>query len=217
MKKVLVVAAHPDDELLGCGGTLLRHWKEGDLVHAIICCEGESVRNLPERQDNYIHSAMETLHIQKHTHLALPDQKLDTLSLLDLIQPIERVMEEVKPQIVYTHFGGDSNQDHQLVFDATVIAARPVWRELEAVYAFYTVSSTEWGRTQGFQPDTWVDITDEMDEKLKAFACYQSEVKPYPHPRSIEGLRNAAKFWGNQCLMEYAEVFQTVTKMIRYA
>lgn len=215
MKRVLVIAAHPDDELLGCGGTLLQHNKAGDLVYVIICCEAVSLRTNAQQQDGYLQNAMEKLHIKKFFSLSFPSQRLDAFPLLDLIRPIERVMEEIRPQIVYTHFRGDSNQDHKRVFDATVIATRPIWSNLEAMYTFYTVSSTEWGRTQGFSPDTWVDITNVMDEKLGAFACYQSEVKEYPHPRSIEALRNVAKYWGNQCLMEYAEAFQTMTRMIR--
>jgi len=215
MKKVLVIAAHPDDELLGCGGTLLTRQKKGDLIYVLICCEWESMRKHAVEQERYVHSAMEKLRVSKLYTLGLPDQRLDGFPLLVLVQRIEKVIEEVRPNIIYTHFVGDNNQDHRRVFDATMIAARPIREELQSVYAFYTVSSTEWGRTAAFSPDTWVDISGVIAEKLEAFACYQSEVKPYPHPRSVEALRNAAKFWGNQCLMEYAEVFQTVMRLKR--
>lgn len=215
MKKVLVIVAHPDDEVLGCGGTLLTHYQNGDQIYVLICCECKSLRKQPEQQDGNLHRAMEKLHVSKLFRLNMPSQRLDESSLFSLVQPIENVMEEVGPHIIYTHFRGDNNQDHRRVFEATMIAARPIREELEAVYAFYTASSTEWGRTTTFAPDTWVDISHVIEEKLEAFACHQSEVRPYPHPRSIEALRNVAKFWGNQCLMEYAESFQTVMRLVR--
>ena len=215
MKRVLVIAAHPDDELLGCGGTLLRHAKKGDAVFVLLCCEATSMRKEAEHQEAYMQHAMCALHVQKLFCLSMEDQRLDGFPLIDLVKGIEEVMETIKPQVVYTHFHGDNNQDHRRVFEATMIAARPLDESLEAVYAFYTPSATEWGRTQGFTPDTWVDISQEMEEKIAAFACYPSEVRPYPHPRSVEGLRHMNAFFGNQCLMAYAEPFQTVMRTVR--
>lgn len=214
IQKVLIIGAHPDDELLGCGGTVIRHWENGDVVHVLICCEWSN-RDHAEHQEGYMHSVMEKLHVQKLYTLKLPDQRLDQFPLLSLVQPIEKVMDEFNPQVIYTHFQGDNNQDHRRVFDATMIAARPIRETLDAIYTFYTPSSTEWGREVRFSPDIWVDISDVIEKKLEAFACYESEIKPYPHPRSLQALRNTARFWGNQSLMAYAEVFQMVTRLIR--
>jgi len=215
MKKVLVIAAHPDDETLGCGGTMLTRQKNGDSIDVLICCEWKSMRQHTDKQDLYVRRAMEKLKVHKLHALGFVGQRLEELPLLTLVRRIEEVVEEVKPEVIYTHFKGDNNQDHRRVFEAAMVAARPLREELRAVYSFYTVSSTEWGRDGSFVPDTWVDITDVMPQKLEAFACYQSEVKPFPHPRSVEALESVAKYFGNQCLMPYAEAFQTVMRLVR--
>src|SRR6266487_3702715 len=190
-RRVLVIAAHPDDELLGCGGTLALHTRAGDEVTAVVACEGES------------------------RPLGFPDQRLDTQSLLDLVVPLERTVRELRPAVVYCQFGGDANQDHALLFRAALVATRPIEPFIEAVYAFDTASSTEWGYPRSFVPDTWVDISTTLEQKIAAMACYESEVRPYPHPRSLDALRHRARAWGNQCCMDAAEVFMTVRRTLR--
>jgi LmbE family N-acetylglucosaminyl deacetylase len=216
-RSVLVVAAHPDDELLGCGGTIALHAAAGDTVTAVIACEGESLRYGPGGvgQRQHMDRAAEILGITKLHHLAFPDQRLDTMTLLDIIQPLEGIVAEVKPRVVYCHHGGDINRDHQLLFQATLVATRPVQTAVEAVYAFDTASSTEWGYPRSFVPDTWMDISTTLEQKVRAMACYESEVRPYPHPRSLEALRNRARAWGNQHCLDAAEVFATVRRTLR--
>ena len=109
----------------------------------------------------------------------------------------------------------DANQDHALLFRAALVATRPIEPFIEAVYAFDTASSTEWGYPRSFVADTWIDISATLERKLAAMACYQSEVRPYPHPRSLEALCNRAKAWGNQCCLDAAEVFMTVRRIVR--
>jgi LmbE family N-acetylglucosaminyl deacetylase len=155
------------------------------------------------------------LGLKESRRLGFPDQRLDTLTLLDLIAPLERAVREVRPAVVYCQFGGDANRDHELLFRAALVATRPLEPFLEAVYAFDTASSTEWGYPRSFVPDTWVDISTTLEQKLCAMACYESEVRPYPHPRSLEALRHRAHSWGNQCCMEAAEVFMTVRRTLR--
>ncbi len=216
MARILVVAAHPDDELLGVGGTVARHVREGDEVTSVILCESESLRYKRDvGQNESMLRAAEALGVRDVRALGFPDQRLDTVTLTDLITPLERVSEEVRPRIVYCQFGGDINMDHKLLFEAANVAFRPLDDWLEEVYAFYTVSSTEWGYPRTFQPDTWVDISATLEQKIAAFECYTNEVRAYPHPRSSEALRHAAHFWGNQCHMEAAEVFATVRRMRR--
>ena len=216
-RRVLVIAAHPDDELLGCGGTLALHTRAGDAVTAVIACEGESLRYGPGGvgQAEHMRRAAHTLGLAESRPLGLPDQRLDTQSLLDLIVPLERVVRELRPAVVYCQFGGDANQDHERLFRAALVATRPVEPFIEAVYAFDTASSTEWGYPRSFVPDTWVDISTTLEQKIAAMACYESEVRPYPHPRSLDALRHRARAWGNQCCMDAAEVFMTVRRTLR--
>lgn len=216
-RRVLVIAAHPDDELLGCGGTIARHALQGDHVEAIIACEGESVRYAAGTVDQSANTraAAEILGIQEVHELGFPDQGLDQISMLQLTQAIESVVAEVKPAIVYCQWGGDVNRDHQLLFKAALVATRPVTDSVEAVYAFDTASSTEWGFPRSFVPDTWVDIGETIEQKIRAFACYESEVREPPHPRSLKGIRLRAEYWGSVVCLEAAEPFVTVRRILR--
>jgi LmbE family N-acetylglucosaminyl deacetylase len=216
-KRILVIAAHPDDELLGCGGTVAMHARAGDSVTSVIVCEGESLRYGPAGvgQGEHTRRAAAVLGVADVRSLGFADQRLDTLSLLDIIQPLERIVREVRPQIVYCQYGGDANLDHAIVFKAQLVATRPVEPWIEAVYAFDTASSTEWGYPRTFVPDTWVEITETLEQKLAAMACYESEVRDYPHPRSLQALRHRAHAWGNQACMDAAEVFMTVRRTLR--
>jgi LmbE family N-acetylglucosaminyl deacetylase len=218
-KRVLVIAAHPDDEVLGCGGTVALHTEAGHSVTSIIACEGESHRYGPGGvgQPEFIRNAAEVLGVCDVRHLRLPDQRLETMPLTEIITPIERVVRDVQPQIVYCQFGGDVNQDHELLFKALLVATRPTQPSIEGVYAFDTASSTEWAHPRTFVPDMWVDISTTLERKLAAMACYKSELRDYPHPRSLEALRYRAKAWGNQSCLDAAEVFMTVRRIVRNA
>ena len=216
-RRILVIAAHPDDELLGCGGTVALHAKAGDAVTAVIVCEGESLRYGPNGvgQSEHTQRAAAALGVADVRPLGFADQRLDTLALTDIITPLERIVREVRPQIVYCQYGGDANLDHAIVFKAVLVATRPTEPSIEAIYAFDTASSTEWGYPRTFLPDTWVDVTATLEQKLAAMACYESEVRDYPHPRSLEALRHRAHAWGNQACMDAAEVFMTVRRTLR--
>jgi LmbE family N-acetylglucosaminyl deacetylase len=217
-KRVLVVAAHPDDELLGCGGTLALHARGGDHVTAVIVCEGESLRYGPEGvgMASHTHKAAAVLGVRDVRTLGFTDQRLDSMAMLDLIVPLEHIVRDVKPQIVYGQDGGDANRDHQLLFKALLVATRPLDQYVEAFYTFETASSTEWGFPRTFAPDTWIDISTTLEQKLAAMACYETEVRPYPHPRSLDALRHRAKAWGNRVCMDAAEVFMTVRRTMRH-
>src|SRR5438874_5553083 len=216
-QRVLIIAAHPDDEVLGCGGTAALHVRAGDEVTAVIACEGESLRDGPGGvgQPEHIRRAAQELGLRETRQLGFADQRLDTLSLVELITPLERAVRDLRPSVVYCQYGGDANRDHELLFRAALVATRPIEPYIEAVYAFDTASSTEWGYPRTFVPDTWVDISATLEQKLCAMQCYESEVRPYPHPRSIEALRNRARAWGNQCCLEAAEVLMTVRRSLR--
>ncbi len=217
--RVLVLAAHPDDELLGCGGTLALHAQQGDEIHSIIVCEGESLRYGEGQagQKGAMHRAAEILGVSRVECLGFPDQRLDTFTLTDIISPLEKVARELKPHLVYCQYGGDINRDHELLFKALLVATRPTEEYIQQVLAFDTASSTEWAYPRSFIPDTWVDISTTLQTKLNAMACYKSELRDYPHPRSLEALTNKAKAWGNQVCLEAAEVFMTIRKVCRDA
>ena len=205
MMNVLVVAAHPDDEVLGIGGTVLKHTNNGDKVRSVIMCEGESLRYAKDMgQSVAVKKAADILGVEHVYSLNYPDQKLDTYTLTELIAPLERILEEFKPEIIYCQSCCDANMDHKIVFEAANIAFRPIYDGIKAFYTFCTASSTEWGYPKRFV----------LEKKLQAFACYTSEVRDYPHPRSVRALENQAHFWGNQCCMDAAEVLMTVRRCI---
>jgi len=216
-KRVLVIAAHPDDELLGCAGTVALHVRAGDAVTAVIACEGESLRYGPNGvgQRDHTRQAAAELGVTDVRELGFRDQRLDTLPLTEIITPLERVVRELRPHVVYCQYGGDINRDHELLFKALLVATRPTEDSIEAVYAFDTASSTEWAYPRTFTPDTWVDISSTLEQKIAAMARYQSEVRPYPHPRSLDALRHRARAWGNQHCVDAAEVFMTVRRTLR--
>ncbi|MDB4420607.1 PIG-L family deacetylase, partial [Akkermansiaceae bacterium] len=178
-KKVLVIAAHPDDELLGCGGAIALHTKNGDEVTSIVVCEGDSLRydDISSKHQNQIFQAAEVLGVKDVRSLRFSDQKLETVILTDLIQPILDIIREIEPQIVYCQYGGDVNRDHKILFEAILVATRPTEMFIETVYAFDTASSTEWGFPRAFIPDTWVDISSTLDIKLAAMEKYETELR----------------------------------------
>jgi len=217
-RRVLVIAAHPDDELLGCGGTVALQAKAGDEVTSVIVCEGESLRYGLQGvgQTEHIRRAAAALGVCDVRPLGFADQRLDTLPLTEVISPLEALVKELQPRIVYCQWGGDINRDHQVLFQAALVATRPTAGWVRAVYAFDTASSTEWAYPRTFTADTWVDISATLDIKLAAMACYTSEVRPYPHPRSLDALRHRALAWGNQQCLEAAEVFMTVRRTLQH-
>jgi LmbE family N-acetylglucosaminyl deacetylase len=217
-KRVLILAAHPDDEILGCGGTAALHVRRGDHVTSVVACEGQShrYRGHDIAMEEHTRAAAKALGVQDVRMLAMPDQRLDTMTLTEIITPIEAVVRETQPHIVYCQWGGDVNRDHHLLFEAILVATRPTEPCIEAVLAFDTASSTEWAYPRRFVPDTWIDVNETLTQKLDAMRCYETELRDYPHPRSVRALEHRARAWGNQCLMDAAEVFMTIRRTLRH-
>jgi LmbE family N-acetylglucosaminyl deacetylase len=218
---VLIVAAHPDDELLGVGGTALKHSRRGDFVHTAVLCEGVSIRYGLERVAEVVkeaNSAARILELAPPILGSLPEQHLEMLPLIDVVREVEALVEEYRPEVVYTHFGGDMNRDHRIVSEAVLVATRPCSApSVREILMFETPSSTEWGSPQllpYFQPTTFVDISPYLEAKVEAFQCYSREVRESPHPRSPEALRARAKYWGSVICREAAEAF-VVARAIR--
>lgn len=216
-KNVLVIAAHPDDELLGCGGTIIKHVENGDKVSAIVICEGETMRSQDsESKVSAMNLASEILGLSNMLCVGLPDQHLDVIPIVDVITPIENAINSFKPNIIYVHNGSDINKDHQIVFEATLVAARPKVSYIEEIYSYYTVGSSEWGYPRSFSPDTWIGFNENvLQKKIQAFCSYDSEICDYPNPRSPQALINLSRMMGNQCCMEYGEAFETIRRVIR--
>jgi LmbE family N-acetylglucosaminyl deacetylase len=167
-KRVLILAAHPDDEILGCGGTAALHVRRGDHVTSVVACEGQSLRYRGHdiAMEEHTRAAAKALGVQDVRMLAMPDQRLDTMTLTEIITPIEAIVRETQPHIVYCQWGGDVNRDHHLLFEALLVATRPTEPCIEAVLAFDTASSTEWAYPRRFVPDTWIDVNETLTQKL---------------------------------------------------
>lgn len=225
--KILVVAAHPDDEVLGCGGTITRLSNEGHGVYIAIL--GEGITSRFKKREQAKRSLIELLHSQskkvarllgaKNLFLYnLPDNRFDTIPLLDIIKIIEDLIQKIKPEVIYTHFAGDLNIDHQLVNRAVITATRPLKDStVKEIYAFEIPSSTEWtfgSLGQVFRANVFVDISKFLDIKLKAMSFYKSEMNDFPHPRSTKALTVVAQRWGSICGCEAAEAFELI-RMIK--
>ena len=221
MARVLVVAAHPDDEVLGCGGTIARHADAGDQVQVLIVAEGatsrQEQRNRNQASDELsalAHAAQKAgaiLGAQGVELLGLPDNRLDSLDRLDLIKQIEERIARHQPQVVYVHHSGDVNIDHRRLHEAVVTACRPIpGQPVRRLLSFEVASSTEWqppGSAPAFQPNWFVDISAQWLRKREALEAYASEMRPWPHARSLEALEHLASWRGAQVGVEAAEAF----------
>lgn len=221
--RVLVVAAHPDDEVLGCGATIARLAREGREVYIAIL--GEGVTSRCEKGEKADWKLVERLHAASKQVASLlgakdlfmhslPDNMFDTVPLLDVVKIIEKIVKEVRPRTVYTHHAGDLNIDHSITARAVLTATRPVAGcPVRELLAFEVPSSTEWSFQQYepmFHADVFMDVQATIEAKIKAMELYEGETRPFPHPRSAEALRAIARRWGSVVGAEYAEAFSLV-------
>jgi len=218
---ILVVGAHPDDEVLGLGGTLIRHVQKKDLVYPAIFADGSQVRYSENERDGLKEACRKScaeLGVQPPEFLGFPDQKLDTYSQIELTQAIESLILKYHCEMIYTHHSGDINRDHQILHEATLVAARPKPGGIVKQVLCYSVpSSTEWApfrSTSSFLPNWFVDVSLTLKQKLRALAHYSSEIPPFPHPRSLEAVENQAKYWGSSVGLEYAEPFMLMRNLV---
>lgn len=218
VRRVLVCVAHPDDEALGCGGTMARHASEGDEVHVVFLTDGVGSRKSDGRdvasetteRRAAAGKAAALLGAKPPTFIALEDQRLDAIPLLEVTQTVEAVLNDLRPQIVYTHHHGDLNSDHRVAALAVLTAARPFpGQPISAIYGFEVSSSTEWafGTQQPFLPNRFVSIADSLQRKLDALDAYGFEMRDFPHPRSPEAMTALARHRGASVGMRAAEAF----------
>lgn len=215
-RTVLVIAPHGLDEALGCGGTMARHADEGDSVHVLILF-GDGTGRDAARRVNAQKSA-QILGAKPPRFAGFPENRSDTVPLLELVAAIEKCVAELKPEIVYVSHGGNLNIDHQTSFRATVTALRPVpGSSVRAIYAYEILSSTDWapaGFGSAFQPNRFVEITRQLERKLKALETYGDEMRPRPHARSVEAARLLSALRGGTAGLASGEALCVVRETV---
>ena len=236
--KILVIAAHPDDEVLGMGGLLKKFSKKENDIKIVFLATGILAR----RSSDYLNSTKynisnnlkndmeeQIFQLQKDTKKALsvlgikriqfedfPDNEMDKISNLEITKRIESIIGEYRPDTVYTHSQYDINVDHRRIYESTITATRQKKNSIvKQVISFEVPSSTEWYFPQKFSPNIFVDISKELKFKLKAMQYYKNELMEFPHPRSIEALEIIAKRWGTVCGFHAAEAFSLVRSLVR--
>ena len=221
-KKILIVAAHPDDEILGCSGSVTKLVNQGYEAHVLILSTGITSRLKDKGNKKKLailkqqaKEANKIIGITNVTFLNLPDQKFDTVSILKIVQSIEYYIDLIKPEIVFTHFANDINKDHQITNEAVLTATRPmVGQSVKRIYAFEIVSSTEWNYPLTFAPNVYINIENTLKNKIDAMDCYQLELREYPHQRSLKNIELNAEYWGRRVGLDKAEAFQLLRNVI---
>lgn len=219
---ILVVAAHPDDEVLGCGGTIAWHTNQGDNVIVLILADGvgsrqelgEQKKNTSEIEERQLNAknANKILGVKELILLSYQDNQMDSVSLLDVVQEIEHVIDVHNPNIIYTHNSSDVNIDHRVVHDAVIAACRPQpGNNIQQLLFFEIPSSTEWRPPASramFSPNWYTDISDTLSIKLEALSTYEAELREFPHPRSLAAVEHLARWRGASIGLHAAEAFE---------
>lgn len=218
--KVLVIAPHADDEIIGVGGTIIKHIKNGDRVYVCIVTKGakplfsEETVNTIRRETIECHTK---IGIEKTYFLEFPSVMLESVNRYELNNRISDVIQEVCPNEVYIPHIGDMQKDHQMVTEAAMVGLRPKYKHrIERIYAYETLSETGWNipNVQNeFIPNVYVDISNEMQEKLKAMECYASQLGTFPEARSLEAIEALAKFRGTTANISRAEAFSLIREI----
>lgn len=225
--KVLVIAAHPDDEVLGMGGTILRHSNQGDKIRIVYLATGITSRKefrdkIKTKNPKYsiqqlrrdAKKSSQILKVNNINFYDFPDNELDTLPLLKLVQIIESEIKQFKPNIIYTNHFGDLNIDHRITYKATLTACRPLENKIKELISFEVPSSTEWNYPNNFNPNYFINIEKELPKKIKAFEMFKSEIRKFPHPRSSQFLKINASKWGSVSGNKAAEAFEIIRKIV---
>lgn len=229
-KKIMIVVAHPDDELLGLGASMHRLTSEYNVTtHVVIL--GEGITSRSDKRDaeqwkeelkthrNNISQAQKAIGYHSVSIYDFPDNRFDTVALLDIIKVVEKEKQQFQPDIIFTHHGGDVNIDHQRTFEAVITACRPIGHEtVKTIISFETPSGTEWRASSDpkhFIPDLFISVSEKnIEAKIKGMESYEFEKRPYPHPRSPEALKIQAQRWGVAVGVPYAEAFYIVRSVL---
>jgi LmbE family N-acetylglucosaminyl deacetylase len=224
MNNVLVIAAHPDDEVLGMGGTISKLTANNKKVHVLFMSEGVTARdNLfdPIARESDIKDRIKMsersakiLRVSSLEYLNLKDNRMDGIELLDIVKKIEGIIKKIEPDCIFTHSENDLNIDHQITNKAVITATRPLSEcKVKEIYTFEILSSSEWGFSENnhlFSPKYFVDISSFIEDKIKAINCYSEEMREHPHPRSVESIMAQSSMRGSQIGVRNAEAFGIV-------
>lgn len=226
-KNILVVVAHPDDEVLGCGGAISRLANEGSSISIVILGEGivsrysKPTKVSKKKLEDLKKASRKSARVLGAKNIFLfdfSDNKFDTVSLINIVKVIEKLIKKLKPEVIFTHNSSDLNIDHKVVNRAVLTATRPVkGMSVKEIYAFEVPSSTEWTFNQIkpiFSPNVFYDISKTLDNKIKALKVYKSEIREFPHPRSEKAIIAIAQRWGSVAGVEAAEAFELLRKII---
>ena len=233
--RVIIFVAHPDDEVLGMGGTILKHSQNGDFVKVVYLATGITSRRSTNFQNSvsYEQNENKTNQIQKEIKnlrndakkscnilkvkdskfYDFPDNEMDSVPLLKIIKVIEKEIKETKPDRIYTHHFHDLNVDHRTVFNAVMTATRPIRLNVKEIISFEVLSSTECNYPMQFSPNYFVDIKSQLSAKIKAMKSYKNEIRNFPHPRSVENIKNVSQRWGSVSGKKAAEAFEIIRKI----
>jgi len=214
-KTILVVVAHADDEALGCGGTMARHAAAGDQVYVVFVADGVTSRVVAGDEELALRQqatarACTILGVTSSTFLGLPDNQLDSIPLLDIVQPLEGICAKLAPEVIYTHHYGDLNVDHRVTHQAVMTACRPLpGAAVREILTFEVMSSTEWASVglAPFLPNLFVDISAQLEIKMRALEAYALEMRAIPHSRSLAHAQCLAQHHGNCVGVDAAEAF----------
>lgn len=223
-RRIMVIAAHPDDEALGCGGTIARHAAAGDVVRVLFLADGVASRAMVDRTPELrarkaaAEKACAIMGAEAPIHLDFPDNRLDTLAFLEIVQAVEKQAVVFQPDVVYTHHAGDLNVDHRICHQAVLTAFRPIpGQTVKSIYGFEVCSSTEWafgGTGPVFVPNRFVNIEAQMKAKYEALNAYEMEMRPFPHARSHEAVKALAAWRGASAGCKAAEAFTVIRDII---
>ena len=219
MAIVLVVAPHPDDEILGCGGTIARHVSQGDTVYVCIVTTAYTPdwsKEYIEHRHTEITNSNSILGIKKTFFLDFPTAKFDTISRKEINESLHSVVQRLKPEVVYIPHGGDIHLDHRIVHESALVALRPSSNSSTIrTLAYETLSETEWGRSlKHFIPNVFVDITDFLELKKNAMKAYGSELRQEPNPRSLNSIEALARKRGSEVNVSCAESFMLLREIL---
>ena len=222
MNKILVIAVHPDDETLGCGGTLLKHKANGDEIHWLIATdikESEGFeKTTVEKREKEIDKVKKLFRFSSVNRLGLSTTKIDEYSMSDLISKISSIINKVKPNIIYLPFKSDVHSDHKYIFDAAYSCTKTFrYPFIKKIYMMETLSETEFSlstKEDSFVPNVFVDISKYIDKKIEAMKVYESEMGDHPFPRSERSIRALASYRGSTSSCDFAESFMLLKEII---
>lgn len=217
MNKILVLAIHPDDETLGCGGTLLKHKKNGDQIHWLICTTIDQAGSYYQKREEEIEQVSKMYDFDSLHNLRLKTMKVDEYTMSDLIMEISKVINEVKPNIVYLPFKGDVHSDHRKIFEASYSCTKSFrYPFIKKIYMMETLSETDYApstKEDSFIPNVFVDITEFLEKKIEIMNIFESEIDQHPFPRSVENIKALATYRGGTSGCRYAESFMLLKEI----